>query len=98
MSICPYDYLSQYVHPYILSVRLCTIFIRMSVSISVSLFKWIFVVADLPFPILGADFLDHFGLKKQYHVGRMARMRSRRSPAVQRKKFIATEGGGSGMP
>ena len=26
-------------------------------------FRWIFVIADLPIPILGADFLAHFGLK-----------------------------------
>ena len=25
-------------------------------------FRWIFIIADLPFPILGADFLAHFGL------------------------------------
>ena len=26
-------------------------------------FRWIFIIADLPFPILGADFLAHFGLR-----------------------------------
>lgn len=26
------------------------------------LFRWVFVVADVPHPILGADFLQHFGL------------------------------------
>ena len=26
-------------------------------------FRWIFIIADLPFPILGADFLANFGLK-----------------------------------
>ena len=26
-------------------------------------FRWIFIIADLPLPILGADFLAHFGLR-----------------------------------
>ena len=26
-------------------------------------FRWIFIIADLPLPILGADFLSHFGLR-----------------------------------
>ncbi|XP_064468344.1 uncharacterized protein LOC135379022 [Ornithodoros turicata] len=26
------------------------------------LFQWVFVIADVPYPILGADFLHHFGL------------------------------------
>eukprot|EP00795_Rhopilema_esculentum_P007425 gene7425-biopygen8703 len=26
-------------------------------------YRWIFIIAEIPFPILGADFLAHFGLK-----------------------------------
>ena len=26
-------------------------------------YRWIFIIADLPIPILGADFLAHFGLR-----------------------------------
>ena len=26
-------------------------------------YRWIFIIADIPIPILGADFLAHFGLK-----------------------------------
>ena len=30
-------------------------------------FRWIFISADLPLPILGADFLAHFGLRVDVH-------------------------------
>ena len=35
------------------------------------LFRWIFIIADVPIPILGADFLAHFGLRvdiRQRHL------------------------------
>ena len=41
-------------------------FVEKSLSLDIKLhgrFRWIFIIADLPLPNLGADFLAHFGLK-----------------------------------
>ena len=38
---------------------------QLSLTLNLSLrrnFRWVFIIADLPYPILGADFLNHFNL------------------------------------
>ena len=49
------------------AVNLSTIDTNGQISLTLNLglrrnFRWIFIIADLTYPILGADFLDHFNL------------------------------------
>ena len=87
------------------AVNLSTIETYGQVSLTLNLglrrnFRWIFIIADLPNPILGADFLDHFNLlvdvRRQKLVDNFSSLstpaRSTTTALFSPKFFIASAG------